>query len=77
VTAPVRAPVPENTEAWHALPADEVSRRIHTEPERGLRGVEAARRLLLAGVTLTAFLVGMHWYGTEGEELRRAVTMGF
>jgi Ca2+-transporting ATPase len=28
-------------------------------------------------VTLTAFLVGMHWYGTEGEGLRRAVAMGF
>jgi P-type Ca2+ transporter type 2C len=33
--------------------------------------------LLLAGATLTAFFVGMHWYGTEGEGLRRAVTMGF
>ncbi len=33
--------------------------------------------LLLAGVTLTAFFVGMHWYGTEGEGLLRAVTMRF
>ena len=33
--------------------------------------------LLLAGVTLTAFFVGMRWYGTEGEGLQRAVTMGF
>ena len=33
--------------------------------------------LLLAGVTLTAFFVGLRWYGTEGEGLRRAVTMGF
>jgi len=33
--------------------------------------------LLLAGVTLTAFFVGMRWYGTEGEGLRRATTMGF
>jgi Ca2+-transporting ATPase len=33
--------------------------------------------LLLAGVTLTVFYVGLHWYGTEGEGLRRAVTMGF
>jgi Ca2+-transporting ATPase len=32
--------------------------------------------LLLAGVTLTAFFVGMRWHGTEGEGLRRAVTMG-
>jgi Ca2+-transporting ATPase len=33
--------------------------------------------LLLAGVTLTAFFVGLRWYGTEGGGLRRAVTMGF
>ncbi|MGH7305637.1 MAG: cation-translocating P-type ATPase [Candidatus Rokuibacteriota bacterium] len=33
--------------------------------------------LLLAGVTLTAFFVGMRWYGTEGTGLRHAVTMGF
>ena len=45
MTVPVRAPVPENAEAWHTLPADEVTRRIHTEPEHGLSGVEAARRL--------------------------------
>ena len=41
----MRSPVPENAEAWHTLPADEVTRRIHTEPERGLSGVEVARRL--------------------------------
>jgi Ca2+-transporting ATPase len=28
-------------------------------------------------VTLTAFFVGLRWYGTEGDGLRRAVTMGF
>ena len=33
--------------------------------------------LLLAGVTLTAFFVGMRWHGAEGEGLRRAITMGF
>jgi Ca2+-transporting ATPase len=33
--------------------------------------------LLLAGVTLTAFFVGMRWYGPEGEGLLRATTMGF
>ena len=33
--------------------------------------------LLLAGVTLTAFFVGLRWHGTEEEGLRRAVTMGF
>ena len=44
MTVPVRS-VPENAEAWHTLPADEVTRRIHTEPERGLSDAEAARRL--------------------------------
>jgi Ca2+-transporting ATPase len=32
---------------------------------------------LLAGSTLTAFAVGMHWYGVEGEGLRHAVTIAF
>lgn len=41
----MRSPVSENAEAWHTLTADEVTRRIHTEPERGLSGVEPARRL--------------------------------
>ena len=33
--------------------------------------------LLLAGVTLLAFGIGMHWHGAEGEALRRATTMAF
>lgn len=33
--------------------------------------------LLLAGVTLTAFAIGLSWYGTEGEGLRHAVTISF
>ncbi|BBO33414.1 cation-translocating P-type ATPase [Lacipirellula parvula] len=33
--------------------------------------------LLLAGVTLLAFRVGMHWYGTDGGGLRQATTMAF
>ncbi len=33
--------------------------------------------LLLAGVTLLAFFVGMRLYGTEGEGLRHAVTIAF
>ena len=33
--------------------------------------------LLLAGVTLLAFGVGMRWHGTEGEGLRQATTMAF
>jgi hypothetical protein len=42
-------PVAENADAWHTLPAAEVSRRIHTEPEHGLSGGEAGRRLLRHG----------------------------
>jgi Ca2+-transporting ATPase len=33
--------------------------------------------LLLAGVTLLVFRVGMRWYGPEGDGLRHAVTMAF
>ena len=33
--------------------------------------------LLLAGVTLLAFFVGMRWYGAEGAGLRHATTMAF
>jgi Ca2+-transporting ATPase len=33
--------------------------------------------LLLAGVTLLAFRIGLHWHGSEGEGLRRATTMAF
>ena len=33
--------------------------------------------VLLAGVTLAAFAIGMNWHGTDGEGLRRATTMAF
>ncbi|MGH8720134.1 MAG: cation-translocating P-type ATPase, partial [Burkholderiales bacterium] len=33
--------------------------------------------LLLAGVALLAFFVGMHWYGTQGEGLQHAITLAF
>lgn len=33
--------------------------------------------LLLAGCTLAAFAVGLHWYGTQGEGLQHAVTIAF
>ena len=42
-----------------------------------LAGLIGWQGLLLAGVTLTAFFVGMRWYGTEGDGLRHATTMGF
>ena len=33
--------------------------------------------LLIAGVTLTAFFVGLRWYGNEAQGLQRVTTMGF
>ena len=45
MTTPARASDPASAEAWHTLPAEEVSRRVDTEPEHGLSGAEAARRL--------------------------------
>jgi Ca2+-transporting ATPase len=44
---------------------------------RHFAGLIGWQGLLLAAVTLTAFFVGMRWYGTEGEGLRRVTTMGF
>jgi len=40
-------------------------------------GLVAWQGLLLAGVTLLAFAVGLRWYGDEGDGLRRATTMAF
>ena len=40
MTAGKSMPAAEN--AWHDLPAAEVNRRIHTDPERGLSGAGAA-----------------------------------
>jgi Ca2+-transporting ATPase len=33
--------------------------------------------LLLAGVTLLAFFIGMRWYGTQEEALRHSITLAF
>ena len=44
---------------------------------RSFVGLIAWQGLLLAGVTLLAFGIGIQWHGTEGEGLRRATTMGF
>jgi Ca2+-transporting ATPase len=40
-------------------------------------GLIAWQGMLLAGVTLGAFYIGMQWYGTEGSGLRHAVTIAF
>jgi len=40
-------------------------------------GLIAWQGLLIAGVTLLAFFIGMRWYGTQGAGLRHAVTIAF
>ena len=59
-----------------------VMRRPPRDPKEPLMaprfvGLIAWQGLLLAGVTLVTFSVGMQWYGAEGSGLRRAVTMAF
>ena len=44
---------------------------------RAFAGLIIWQGLLLAGVTLAAFAVGMAWYGDEGVGLRHAVTISF
>ena len=60
----------------------DVMKRSPRDPQeplltRSFVGLIAWQGLLLGGVTLLAFGIGMHWHGTEGEELRRATTMAF
>jgi len=40
-------------------------------------GLIAWQGLLLAGVTLLTFFIGMRWYGAQGDGLRHATTMAF
>lgn len=53
--------------------------RDPTQPlmNRHFAGLIAWQGLLLAGMTLTAFFVGMRWYGTAGIGLQHAVTIAF
>jgi P-type Ca2+ transporter type 2C len=44
---------------------------------RAFAGLIVWQGLLLAGVTLAAFALGMAWYGREGAGLRHAVTIAF
>ena len=60
----------------------DVMKRTPRDPQEPLLtrrfvGLIAWQGALLAGVTLLAFGIGMHWHGTEGEGLRRATTMAF
>jgi P-type Ca2+ transporter type 2C len=44
---------------------------------RAFAGLIVWQGLLLAGVTLAAFAIGMSWYGSAGTGLRHAVTISF
>jgi Ca2+-transporting ATPase len=60
----------------------DVMKRAPRDPQeplltRSFVGLIAWQGVLLAGVTLLAFGIGMHWHGTEDAGLRRATTMAF
>ncbi|MEJ7590022.1 MAG: HAD-IC family P-type ATPase [Planctomycetaceae bacterium] len=62
--------------------APDVMKRPPRNPQESLLtlrfvGLIVWQGLLLTGVTLVAFAVGMHWHGAEGEGLRQATTMAF
>jgi P-type Ca2+ transporter type 2C len=62
--------------------APNMMKRKPRDPQEALlnlsfAGLIAWQGLLLAGVTLTAFAVGLSWYGSEGTGLRHAVTISF
>lgn len=60
----------------------DVMKRPPRDPQEALLtprfvGLIIWQGLLLSGVTLLAFGIGMHWHGTKGEGLRQATTMAF
>ena len=62
--------------------APDVMQRPPRDPKESLLsprfiGLIVWQGVLLAGVTLLAFAIGMRWHGTEGEGLRLATTMAF
>jgi len=62
--------------------APDVMKRQPRDPQESLLtprfvGLIVWQGLLLAGVTLLAFGIGMQWHGTEGDGLRAATTMAF
>ncbi len=62
--------------------APDVMKRPPRDPQESLLtpsfvGLVVWQGLLLTGVTLLAFGIGMHWHGTEGDGLRAATTMAF
>ena len=62
--------------------APDVMKRPPRDPQESLLtprfvGLIVWQGLLLTGVTLLAFGIGMHWHGDEGDGLRAATTMAF
>ena len=62
--------------------APDMMKRPPRDPQESLLtprfvGLIVWQGLLLAGVTLVAFAIGLNWHGTDGEGLRRATTMAF
>ena len=62
--------------------APDVMKRPPRDPEKPLMTLAFGwlivwQGLLLAGCTLAAFAVGLHWYGRQGEGLQHAVTIAF
>ena len=62
--------------------APDVMKRSPRDPNESLLplrfiGLIVWQGLLLTAVTLTAFGIGIHWYGDEGDGIRRATTMAF
>jgi len=62
--------------------APDMMKRQPRDPKESLLpprfiGLIVWQGLLLAGVTLLTFFIGMRWYGTEGDGLRHAVTLAF
>ncbi len=62
--------------------APDVMKRSPRDPQESLLtlrfvGLIVWQGMMLAGVTLLAFAVGLSWHGTDGEGLRSATTMAF
>jgi Ca2+-transporting ATPase len=64
---------PSSPDAMKRPPRDPDEPLMH----RRFVGLIAWQGVLLAAVTLSAFRLGLGWYGDEGDGLRRAVTLSF
>ncbi len=49
MSAPENHPIPPPSTDWHALPAEDVARRLGADPACGLTSADAAQRLLSHG----------------------------